>query len=363
MTKQRLSFDDIIEDYFQRRSEVDEAIEKVLSPNLTTDNLKNYFGPARYEYDTKAIQKTFADPVWELLERGGKRWRAILFLLIAEGFGADRSEFLEYATIPEILHTGTLIIDDIEDSGELRRGEPALHRIFGQDVALNAGNACYFTPLKIVSQNPADLSPTTRLRIYEMLMEELNRIHLGQAMDIYWHNNIGNVTEDQYFEMSACKTGGLARVAARIAAILTDQPESVEQQTAKYAETLAIAFQIGDDLLDLKYAMESGGQFGKAIGNDIKEGKMTLVIIHALKEADPEKAASLKEILRSDDIDEESVSEAMDIIAVTGSIEYARSKAREFSTRAVDYLDEIELEPKIHDYLSKFPRLVVDRDV
>lgn len=362
MTEQRLSFTDIIEDYHERRIEVNDAIESTLSRELTNDFLSDFFGPARYQYDEDAIHETFAEPVWELLERGGKRWRSILFLLLIEGFGEERSEYLEYAIIPEILHTGTLIVDDVQDGGELRRGGPAIHQMFGRDVALNAGNACYFTPLKIISRNPGDLSPTKRLQLFEMLMEELNRIHLGQGMDIHWHNHFCGVSEDEYFEMSACKTGGLARVAARTAAIVTAQSESVERRIAKYAETLAIAFQIGDDLLDLEYALESGGQFGKAIGNDIKEGKITIMIIHALKEADPERAETLREILRASETDEESVTEAIDIMVSSGSLEYAREKAREFSAQAVSYLDDVDLDPEPHDCLRNFSRLVVKRD-
>lgn len=359
----KLSFDDIVEDYNEKRSEVDDAIQEVMFQKLTDDHLSDRFGPARYQYDVDALQATLADPVWELLERGGKRWRPILFLLFAEGFGADTSKLMEYATITEILHTGTLLVDDVEDGGKLRRGEPAIHRDFGEDVAINAGNFCFFTPLKIVSHNPADVAPGTRLQVFEMLMEELNRIHLGQAMDIYWHNNPCSATEAEYLEMAACKTGGLARVAARLAAILTKQPQSVERQIAKYAETMAIAFQIGDDMLDLEYALESGGPFGKALGNDVKEGKTTLMVIHAMKEAEPQEAESLKRIIRSDENDQDAIRKAVDIMESTGSIEYARERARELSGEAVSYLDDVDLEPEIRDRLRKFPRLVVERDV
>ncbi|MFB6267622.1 MAG: polyprenyl synthetase family protein, partial [Halodesulfurarchaeum sp.] len=157
------------------RPSIDREIERLLPRDLDDENVTDLFGPPRFTYDTAALDIALSKPVWDLLDRGGKRWRPVLFLLLVEGLGEDPEPFLPYAIIPEILHTGTIIVDDVEDEASLRRGEEAIHRRYGTDIALNAGNALYFIPLKIVSENPADLSAETRLDIYEMLTHELNR--------------------------------------------------------------------------------------------------------------------------------------------------------------------------------------------
>ena len=346
------------------RTVVDEGIESLLPRTIDEEYLNTYFGHPTFRYDTTAIQTALADPVWNLLDRGGKRWRAIICLLFIDGFGADPQQYVEYACIPEILHNGTIIVDDVEDAAEMRRGEPALHRLYGVDVALNAGNAMYFLPLKVISQNPGDVDEATRLALYNMLMYELNRTHLGQGMDICWHNQPGvDISEDHYLEMSACKTGCLGRMVARIAAILTQQSTVNEESAAAYAEKMSIAFQIGDDILDIEHTLAQTGDFGKAFGNDILEGKKTLMVIHAMEHASPAQSDRLATILTADENDREEIREAIDILQSTDSIEYARERALEFGACARDHLDDVDLSTKRKRQLAAFTEYVVERDV
>ena len=209
---------------------IDETIEELLPRQIDDSYLRDFFGEPTYQYQPAAMQQALADPIWALLDRGGKRWRAILFLIIVEALGEEPEEYLPYACIPEILHNGTIIVDDVEDEAQMRRGDEALHHSHGTDIALNAGNAMYFIPLKVIEEYRDGLSDSQRLSIYEMLTHELNRTHLGQGMDICWHNQKKvTVAEAEYYEMCACKTGCLARIVARLAAIVTEQPESVER--------------------------------------------------------------------------------------------------------------------------------------
>ncbi|MFB6074467.1 MAG: polyprenyl synthetase family protein [Haloarculaceae archaeon] len=345
------------------RPVVDEAIEELLPRTVDDEYLTSFFGPPTYQYHPAAIDAALADPLWDLLDRGGKRWRAVLCLVMIDAFGEDPEAYLPYACIPEILHNGTILVDDVEDEASMRRGGPALHHEFGTDIALNAGNAMYFLPLKVITRNPGDLPPEARLSAYEMLMYELNRTHLGQGMDIYWHNQKEiEATEQQYYEMSACKTGALSRIVARLAAIVTGQSEEVEAQVARYAEELALAFQIGDDILDVENTLDQAGDFGKAFGNDIQEGKKTLMVIHAAEHAPPEQVARLEEILWADENTEEEIREAIDIIQSTGSLEYARERARELAASARSQLDGLDLREEPERQLRAFTRFVVERD-
>ena len=345
------------------RPVVDATIESLLPRTIDDAYLTEFFGEASYAYDPAALQGALSDPVWDLLDRGGKRWRAVLFLLLVEAFGDDPESYLEYAVVPEILHNGTIIVDDVEDGATHRRGDPALHRVFGTDVALNAGNAMYFLPLKILARNPGDLPPETRLDAYEMLMYELNRTHLGQGMDIRWHNEKGiDIGEPEYLEMCACKTGGLGRIVARLAAIVTGTPEA-EEAVAAYAEEMSIAFQIADDVLDVEHALEEGGEFGKGVGNDVREGKKTLMAIHAAEHATPEDVARLEEILWADDNSDGEVVEAIEILQSAGSVAYARGVAADLSESAIGRLEGLGLEPEPEAKLTAFAEFVVDRDV
>ena len=344
------------------RPVVDETIESLLPRTVDEAYLTELFGEATYAYDPTAVQQALADPIWDLLDRGGKRWRAVLFLLLVDAFGEAPETYLEYATIPEVLHNGTIIVDDVEDGATHRRGSPALHHVHGTDVALNAGNAMYFLPLKVLARNPGDLPAERRLAAYEMLTHELNRTHLGQGMDIRWHNDKEvRVSEAEYLEMCACKTGCLGRIVARLAAIVTGN-EDAEAAVASYAEEMAVAFQIADDVLDVEHAREEGGDFGKGMGNDVREGKKTLMAIHAAEHADPEDVARLEELLWSDDVTDDEVLEAIDILESAGSVEYARGVAEDLAEASKAHLADLSLAPDPARKLTAFAEFVVERE-
>ncbi|MFB6268312.1 MAG: polyprenyl synthetase family protein [Halobacterium sp.] len=345
------------------RPRVDEEIARLLPRTLSGGDLADRFGSPRYEYDDDALTHSLAEPVWDLLDRGGKRWRPVLFLLAAEGLGGDPEELLPYAVIPEVLHTGTIIVDDVEDGATLRRGGPAIHREYGTDVALNAGNALYFVPLKVVTEDSADLPAERRLRAFDMLTYELNRTHLGQGTDIHWHNGDRfDMTEAEYLEMCACKTGCLGRIAGRLAAIVTGRGDHTEQHVADYAESLCIAFQIADDVLDVEHTLDRAGDFGKAFGNDVREGKRTLMVIHAVEHAGDRDAERLKEILTADDPSDDEILEVTDILQDAGSIEYARERAHELAADARAHLDAVDMRDEQADQLAAFTEYVVERE-
>ncbi|QSW98328.1 polyprenyl synthetase family protein [Haloterrigena alkaliphila] len=345
------------------RPAIDEAIADLVPRDVDADYLESFFGDPTYEYDSGGIQRALSTPLWDLLDRGGKRWRAVLFLVFVEGFGEDPADYVHYACIPEILHNGTIIVDDVEDGATIRRGERALHHVYGHDIALNAGNAMYFLPLKVLTEDPGDLPAERRLAAYEMLMYELNRTHLGQGMDICWHNERAvRVGVDEYLEMCACKTGCLARIVGRLAAIITGQPDDVEQAVATYAELTAVAFQIGDDILDVEHSLGRAGDFGKEFGNDIREGKKTLLVIHAIEESPPERAERLQAILGADSNTDEEIAEALAIIEDAGSLEYAREFALDLAATAREEIDRLAFDDETTRKLHEFTEFVIERE-
>jgi len=311
------------------KPEIDRTIEKYLPKKVSKKWLESTFGKPRYTYYIKAAQKTLLEPSWELLERGGKRWRPVLFLLIAEVFGADLKKLKEFTIIPEVIHNGTLCIDDIEDQGELRRGKPALHKIFGIDIALNVGNFLYFLPLLILFKKRKKVKTEILIKAYEAYFQEMVRLHFGQGTDIFWHKGKEKkITEKEYLQMTAFKTGCMARLAAKLAVIFSGKNGQLAEKIGNLAESIGVAFQIQDDILDITLTGKERERFGKIPGNDIKEGKRTLMVIYTLKKATKKDKKRLLEILNKHTDDRREKEEAIRIIQKYGGIEYAKKLAK-----------------------------------
>jgi geranylgeranyl pyrophosphate synthase len=177
---------------------INKTIEKFVPRKYDLNYMIFTLGPPSYKYNEEAATKAISEPVWDFLDRGGKRWRPVLFLLVSEALGLDPEKFLDLVLFPELIHNGTIIIDDIEDMSRERRGKPALHLMFGEDIAINAGNALYFLALLPLLKNKEKFDQKTLLRLYEVYTKEMTRVSFGQATDIAWHkglSNADNVTE------------------------------------------------------------------------------------------------------------------------------------------------------------------------
>jgi geranylgeranyl pyrophosphate synthase len=343
---------------------IDKVIQKYIPRKFTENAAVFELNPPHYAYNLEALNNAVSKPIWELLDRGGKRWRPSLFLLICEALGKNADNFADYAIIPEIIHNGTLIIDDIEDKSEFRRGKLCTYRIFGLDIATNAGNAMYYLPLLPLIKNKEKITSEKLCRIYEIYVQEMISLSLGQAMDIAWHRGLANaneIDEKNYLQMCAYKTGTLARMAAKIAAVLADANPELVERFGIFAESVGVAFQMQDDVLDLTsedFAKKKGG-----FGQDITEGKRTLIIIHALKTAEPKDKERLTEILNMHTTDQKRRDEAVAIIRKYGSIEYVKK----FAARMVDesWMELAKLLPasEAKEKLSAFARYLIEREI
>ena len=169
---------------------IDKTIEKYIPRSFSEDSKLFKFIPPRFAYNLIALNKSITEPIWEFLDRGGKRWRPTLFLLICEALGKNPMDYVDFAVIPEVIHNGTLIVDDVEDSTEYRRGKLSTYKVYGSDIAINAGNAMYYLPLLSLIENQQNLSATTRLRIYEIYLKEMISLSLGQGIDLAWHKDL-----------------------------------------------------------------------------------------------------------------------------------------------------------------------------
>jgi len=361
-TESKMSINEGIVGFLEEKAQlIDRYIEKYLPRKLNEDSFIFKISPPKYRLDLKALNKTIAEPFWEFLDRGGKRWRPALFLLICEALGADSDEYLDFAVIPEIIHNGTLIADDVEDQSDLRRGKPCTYRLFGLDVAVNLSNLMFFLPMISLIVNKKKISSEKANKLYEIYVQEMVNLSLGQAIDVAWHRGLVSpyeISEQQYLQMCAYKTGTLARMAAKMACVMADADEETVEKMGRFAESLGIAFQIQDDILDLigeEFAKGKGG-----LGKDITEGKLTLMVIHTFQSANASDRERLKQILEAHTIDEAQRKEAISIIKKCGSIEYAKKVASEMVRESWNEADRIlpssEAKEKLRslaDYLIK----------
>jgi len=340
-------------------SEVDNQIVKFFPKKITKNWLVNALGSPEFGYDTIAPQKAVADPIWDFLLRGGKRWRPALMILCCEAVGGKKKQVLPFVPIPELVHNGTIAIDDLEDNSFLRRGKPAMHILFGTDVAVNAGNAMYYLPLILLFRS--NLPDKTKAKIYDLYALEMLRLSFGQAMDIYWHKNQGvKVSQKQYLQMCSYKTGSLARFAAELGAILGGASSSQLKALADFAASIGVAFQIQDDILNI---LPQNLEWGKEIGDDIKEGKRTLMVIRALQILSPVKKQKLLEILGKKEKSSEDVHHAISLLDECGSIEYASIVAKGLVKKSWKALDKKIKDSQAKKMLRLFADYLVERKI
>jgi len=340
------------------------VIEKYIPRIFSRNSVLFRISPPRYAYNLEPINKAVAEPIWEILDRGGKRWRPTLFLLICEALGKNPKDFIDFAIIPEVVHNGTLIIDDVEDASEYRRGKPCTYKIYGVDTAINAGNAMYYLPLLPLIENREKVAPKKLREIYEIYVEEMINLSLGQAMDIAWHKgmaNADNLGEYNYLQMCAYKTGTLARMAAKLAAVLADANEDVVEKLGRFAETMGVAFQMQDDVLDLtgyEFAEKKGGR-----GQDITEGKRTLIVIHTLGVANPKDKERLVKILNMHTSDQTLRDEAISIMQKYDSLEYVNGFARKIVEESWTGADELLPPTGAKQKLKAFVEFLIQRNI
>lgn len=337
---------------------VNEMLEKYIPRKVDEESLEKIFGEPEYRYEPESINKGIFEPFWDLADRGGKRWRPALMLMIYEALGGDPEEIAPLAVIPEVIHNGTLAVDDVEDESEFRRGKPCIHRIYGIDIAINMGNTMYYFPLTILDE--LNIRKEKRLAILEEYVQTMLKLSFGQAMDIAWHRGlIKQVDEKQYLQMALFKTGALAGFAAKLAAIMADVSEDEAELIQRFAELIAVAFQIQDDVLNV---VGDEAKYGKEIGGDITEGKRTLMIIHALKNLPPQDSKRLENILNMKTNEKMLIGEAIELMKKAGSIEYAKEVSKKLAEEALKALREVLPEAEKRKKLESLANLLITRE-
>jgi geranylgeranyl pyrophosphate synthase/predicted secreted hydrolase len=274
--------------------------------------------------DIPQLARTLFQPIRTISDRGGKSWRSYAALACCDVVQGDSRRFARWLAMPELMHVGSLIVDDVQDKSTVRRGGPTCHLMYGEPLAINAGTAAYFLLHQLLMST--ELAADKKLKIYGLYFEALRAGHAGQALDLDGLDDLmPSVVEsgdNQVLEarVRAChrlKTGAPAGALARMGAVAGDGSDAQVEALGNYFESLGLAFQILDDVLNLR------GFKGdlKSRGEDIVNGTITLPIAKAMGRLDRAQRQWLWDLLQSSDHDGLVVLRALRLLEKCGAVQ------------------------------------------
>ena len=273
-----------------------------------------------------------------LIKAGGKRLRPYLTVKTCEAVGGDPAEAVPYAAALEVLHNFTLVHDDVMDHDDFRRGHPTVHKVYGVPMAILAGDLLFAKVYDIVAKHaPRNMRPADIVRCFDKITEATLILCQGQALDMEFPD-AKDVSEDEYISMVSAKTSALFKACAEVGAIVGGAPDDHVEALGKFAWDAGIAFQIIDDVLGLTADEE---KLGKPVGSDVREGKKTLIVIHALAHAKKKQKDILLRALGVEDADDDAISKAVESLSASGSIQYAKDTAKRYMDSAYTMLDRL----------------------
>lgn len=290
-----------------------------------------------------------------LIKAGGKKLRPSLVILSCEAVGGRSENALKTAAAMELIHTFSLIHDDIMDKDEMRRGKPSVHILWGEPMAILAGDTLFSKAFEnVLETNAENVPPQRTLEASKTVVDSCIKICEGQALDIGFEGKL-DVKESEYMEMIYKKTAALIAASTKAGAILGGGTGEQIEALSEYGRLIGLAFQIQDDYLDV---VSDAEKIGKPVGSDIVEGKMTLMVVHALANASEDDKNKLISILEAND--EDLVDDAIAIFNKYGSIEYTRDIALDNVKTAKEILDVLD-ESEAKESLKLIADFVLER--
>jgi len=282
-------------------------------------------------------------------KRAGKRMRPILILLMAKNFGRVTDTTLNAAVGLELLHTASLVHDDVVDESKQRRGQLSVNAEYDNKVAVLVGDYILSTALLYVSR--------THSEIVVRYLSELGRtLSNGEILQL---SNIQNetITEEAYYKVIEQKTAALFEACASIGALSAGAAEEDIQQAKLFGRNLGMVFQIRDDIFDYY----DNSDIGKPTGNDMTEGKLTLPVIYALNTTRDVDMLALAMKVKSGDVTREEIERLVEFTKQNGGIEYADKKMWEIHARSVDFLESEVKDADVRRSLRAYLDFVIER--
>ena len=262
-----------------------------------------------------------------VLSSGGKRIRPALLLLAAKLCNYGGNRHIPLASVVEFIHTATLLHDDVVDDANIRRGIPSANTLWGNSASVLVGD---FLFSKSFSLMVADGD----LRVLKVLSDATTKIAEGEVLQLLCTSDL-DMTYERYVNVVECKTAVLLSAACQAGAIIGQATPEQEAALAAFGMELGIAFQIMDDTLDYVAKEE---QFGKSIGHDLEEGKITLPLIHVLSKCQPAEKDLIAAVVTKDELDPADFTAVFELVSRYGGIDYSVATARMVIERAKDAL-------------------------
>jgi len=281
-----------------------------------------------------------------LIGSGGKRLRPLLLLIVSDLCEYKEENRYPLSAVLEFIHTASLLHDDIVDHAKTRRGKASANDIWGNSVCVLVGDFFYSKSFQLMTSHG-------NISIIKLLSAATNTMSEGEVFQLTKVDDI-NITEREYLSVIEKKTAVLISAACAAGGILADAPETKIEVLRRFGMSLGMAFQITDDTLDYIAAED---EFGKATGADLREGKITLPLIHTLKKCSSGDKNLIEKIINSKNPDREDITEVVSLIKRYKGIDYALNKARECIEEGKGFLETFkDSEPKsslltISDYI------------
>ena len=263
-----------------------------------------------------------------IINSGGKRIRPLLLLLCARATNYKGDYHHSMAVVIELIHTATLLHDDVVDSSSIRRGHETANELWGNAPSVLVGDFLYSRAFEIM------VEPNS-MEIMKILSKATNQISEGEVLQLLSIKN-ANVSQTEYFEVIERKTACLFKAACQIAGILAESNKNVINGLGSFGKHLGNAFQIIDDTLDYE---SNSSVIGKEVGDDLSEGKVTLPMIYALENTKGSEKATLSNAITN--ADSSNIDNIINILLSVNAFEYSRKVAKNESTKALKFLEVI----------------------
>ena len=282
-------------------------------------------------------------------QRGGKRMRPMLILLTAKNYGGVSSVTQNAALGLELLHTASLVHDDVVDESDLRRGQPSVNATYNNKVAVLVGDYILSTALLRVALSDNH-------EIVQELAELGRTLAAGEILQL---SNISNqeISEDVYYQVIDKKTAVLFEACCKLGAISVGAPREVVEKAAKFGHNIGMIFQIRDDIFDYYDSAE----IGKPTGNDMLEGKLTLPIIYSLTHFKNDAVLNLAKKVKAGTINQDEIAVLIEFAKQYGGIKYAEKKMEDFAKECESFIEEC-VKPELKDSFRAYLDYVIQRN-
>jgi len=267
-----------------------------------------------------------------ILESGGKKFRPSVLLLSSGACGLVKGEErIKSAVAIELIHTATLLHDDVVDEADIRRGKKASNVIWGSKPSVLVGDFMLARALGFLSSSGS-------LEVIKSVTDAAAKLAEGQVYEVMVAKNMVEVSEQICFDIIENKTASLLESCGTVGAILAGADTDTKQALGNYGFNLGVAFQLTDDALDYSATEE---EFGKKIGQDLNEGKMTLPLVYALHEASSREKSRVMDILQNDGFKKEEADFIVDIVEKYNGVQQTKAKARDFADKATNSISAL----------------------